>query len=224
MPQWLTFFVICVVLGLFIESIAAGSTTSKQKGEKILIGYNGFNGKIRDKVIPSKNGELGSVFYVTDVRVSFLSDYIQAYMLQSVDLARNFADRGPNNPPGYICNVLANKEKWATQDKRWISPMDYKTKAQRNQAYPRAALFASHALPIFVDPSSVNEVNQLGIREAEIASLEIQTECFEIKWFQGRHNSLKYPSLMKAWNIHDMRQGGVYWLTEQWQKLRAVLG
>lgn len=82
MPQWLTVFAICVVLGLFIESIAAGGTASKQKADKIHIGYNGFNGKIRNKVIPSKNGALGSVFYVTDVRICiFHASHIRAYIL-----------------------------------------------------------------------------------------------------------------------------------------------
>lgn len=143
-----------------------------------------------------------------------------------MDLARDFADWGPNQPPGYICNVLANKAKWATQEKRWISPGNYKTKEQRNTAYPGAVLFASHALPpaVFADPKSVKEVNELGIREAQIASLEIQTECYQIGWFKARHDSLKYPSLMKAWNIHDMRPVEVCSLTEQWEKLRTALG
>ncbi|KAF8805929.1 hypothetical protein BYT27DRAFT_7212647 [Phlegmacium glaucopus] len=92
-------------------------------------------------------------------------------LAQSTDLARHYA--GSN----HICAIYADKGRWSTQAKYWVSQKDLRLFNQHpDLLYPKAVLFASHtAGPLETD----NSPWQMGIRQEEIQTLDVTSKCYD---------------------------------------------
>jgi len=187
------------LLSTLLLSIGASSTAvlafgNNQSKPKILIGYVGFNGVPRAPQA-SKVGDLGAVFYAAD----------------AVDLARSFA-YGSDADKAHICLVLADGAKWRAHPKVWVAASIFDVGGRAvNAAYPGAAvLFAPHSRFGLPKEAPVT-VFQLGIRQEQIAALGVALECYAKSVFDGRHDTLDYPSLSTNWGIKMDRRQFLVW-------------
>ncbi|KAF8176938.1 hypothetical protein BJ912DRAFT_908895 [Pholiota molesta] len=157
----------------------------RPRGGKVFIGYNGFNGTPRHPQA-SAGGELGAVFYVAD----------------AVDLAKSFA-HGADPRRDYVCMVYADADAWHAQPKVWVHNQDPRGRAM-DRHYPGAVLFAPHT-SAGLPPGSVREVNQLGVRQAQISRLGLTVECYHKSCFDHDHHTMDYPRLIRKWHIQIAR-------------------
>ncbi|KAF8172459.1 hypothetical protein BJ912DRAFT_911186 [Pholiota molesta] len=164
---------------------------------RVFIGYKGFSADPRPPQA-SAGGELGAVFYVAD----------------AVDLAKSFA-HGPVPAKDTVCLIHADATEWNSIPKAWVpAAVLAGGGAAVNAFVPGAVVLAAHNAAALPAGSPAN-VYQLGIRQAQIARLQLTMTCRPRNAYpDNEHQTLNYPSLNLQWHIHPLW----LWELEGWRE------